>query len=103
MKLSIPQRIRMLGMLQNFKGSLVDLKVVKELNDQLGFDEKEIKKDNIKVGANAITWDDKAKPKNIEIGDHGKGLFKKMLEDLDGKKELTMHDLELCELFMEGK
>lgn len=103
MKFSIPQRIRLLGMLQNFKGSLVDLKVVKELSDQLGFDEKEIKKDDIKVGKNAITWSDKAKPKSIELGDHGKGIIKKMLEELDGKKELSLHDLELCDLFMEVK
>lgn len=99
MKLDVSDRIRLLAILPE-KGNLLTLKIVRELRDDLSFSEKEHKSMGIKITSDRITWHDKAKPKDVKIGDLGKELIEKALRELNEKDELTLPDLALWEKFV---
>lgn len=101
MKLSVGERVRAVSLLQGYKGSIVDLRIVKEMTDSLGISEEEFKKYNVKVANGILSWDDKAGDADIEIGDRGKSIFKEILKGMEGKKELTMVDLPLWDIFVD--
>jgi hypothetical protein len=99
MKLDVGERIRLLGILPE-KGNLLTLKIVRELRDDLSFSEKDHKDMGLKVTQDRITWDDKAKKKDVKFGDQAKELVEKVLRELNEKDELTLPDLDLWEKFI---
>jgi hypothetical protein len=98
-KLDIGSRIRLLGILPE-KGNLLTLKIVRTLRDDLSFSEKEHKDFGIKVQSDRITWDDKAKSKNIDFGAEALKIVEDSLKELNEKDELTVPDLALWEKFI---
>jgi hypothetical protein len=98
-KLDIGSRIRLLGILPE-KGNLLTLKIVRTLRDDLSFSEKEHKDFGIKVTENQITWSDKAKLKEVKIGDEAKKVVEESLKERNEKDELTIPDLALWEKFI---
>jgi hypothetical protein len=99
MKLTVGERIRLLTILPE-KGNLLTLKIISKLRDDLSFSEKEHKDFNIVASTDRITWNDKARDKDIEVGDQVRDLAKKTLQDLEGREELTLADLGLWEKFV---
>ncbi len=99
MKLDVGERIRLLGILPE-KGNLLTLKIVSALRDDLSFSEKDHKDFKIVVKMDRITWADKAKKKDVKIGDQAKEIIVKSLKELDAKEELTLPDVPLWEKFI---
>jgi hypothetical protein len=99
MKLNVGERLRLLGILPE-KGNLVTIKVVSEMRNSIALSEKEIKGFKVKVGPQSITWDDKAKPVDIKLGDTAKEVIVNALRELDEKEELTVSDVALWEMFI---
>jgi hypothetical protein len=99
MKFEVSERIRLLAILPE-KGNLLTLKIVRELREELSFSEDEHKAMKITVQGDRIKWDDKAKAKNVKVGDQGKELIEKVLRELNEKDELTLPDLDLWAKFI---
>lgn len=108
MKLDLPERIALLGILPH-EGSLVTLRVIRELQSKVGFTEEEIKrfglKDAVKDGTLTISWnpDLATETKDIEIGEVAKALIVNKLKQLDSQGKLHIGMLPLYEKFVEGK
>jgi hypothetical protein len=98
--LGIAERIRLMGMLQNYNGSLIEVKVVKDLLDELGFSEEEIEEKGIRASGDRVAWDDRAEPKDIPMGNAAMGIIRDILKERDEKKQLTVVDVDLCDLFL---
>jgi hypothetical protein len=93
-KFNVSERIRLVGILPD-KGNILTLKIVRTLRGDLSFSEKELKDWEIKSEDNRITWNNKVKEKEVEVGDTGKKLIVDILKDLDEKNELTVADITL--------
>jgi len=101
MKLTILDRILIMQILPA-ESDFVTLKLVKELKDNLSFNDKEIKKYNIKTinneqGRGQITWDSKAlnKTEDIKIVRAEREIIIEQLEKLDKEKKANIHHVEL--------
>jgi hypothetical protein len=103
MKLSIPERIKLAGILQDYKGSIIDLKIIKDLIDNLGFDEKEVKASKIKLVENSVVWGKNVKEKDIKIGERAYEIIVKSLKERDESGKLSMGDVSLWDKFVEVK
>lgn len=99
MKVSIPNRLRLLAILPE-QGNLLTLKIVRQLREELSFSEEEHKEFEIKTEGNSIRWKLDAEEKEIEFGEQAKELIDKRLRELNEKDELTLPDLELWEAFI---
>ena len=109
MKLNIPERIALLGVLPQ-QGSVVTLRIMRELQSQLSFTEEEIERFNIKNqqlpdGQITISWNPEMvnEEKDIKIGKAGKGIIEKQLKQLDSRNQLHITMLPIYEKFVEGK
>ena len=106
MELDLPERIALLGILPH-EGSLVTLRVIRELQIKVGFTEEEIKhfglKDAVKDGTMTINWnpDVATETKDIEIGEVAKALIVSRLKQLDSQGKLHIGMLPLYEKFVE--
>jgi len=99
MKLSVGERIRLLGILPD-KGNILTLKIVQTLRDDVSFSEKEIEDWKIKSEGGMIKWSDKAKDKQVHIGDTALGVITDALKALDESNELTAADISLWDKFV---
>lgn len=109
MKLDLPERIALLAILPH-EGSLVTLRVIRELQSKIGFTEDEIKhfslNDSISSdGMLKISWnpDLATETKDIEISDVAKAIIIARLKQLDSQGKLHIGMLPLYEKFVEGK
>jgi len=107
MKLNIPERIALLSILP-VEGSIITLRVLNELRNDLAFTEKEIKAYNMKnhtlpEGGATITWNPKLSDtvKDIKIGDTAKGIILSKLKELDAMQKLHISMIPLYEKFVE--
>jgi len=99
MKLSVMERIHLLSLLPK-EGNLVTLKIVRNLQNDLGFSEKENKETGLTINKdNRYEWK-KDIQKEVDIGDTAKQVIKDMFEELDKNKKLNMQTLELYERFV---
>jgi hypothetical protein len=99
MKLSIRQRLLLLPVLPE-KGSLLTIRIVRELREALSFDEGEIVEFNLMQNNGRVTWDEsKDKGKEIDIGPRAQTIILDRLKELDSSQALTTDHLEICELF----
>ena len=109
MKLNIAERIALLNVLPP-QGSLVELRIVRELQSQLAFSETEMKRFKMKNnrtpdGIAFVVWDSdfNKEPKDIKIGDVAKGIIVEQLKTLESRKMLRLEMLDLYEKFVDGK
>ncbi len=95
--LDILERINLLGLLPE-KGNLITVRIVAELRNDIGFNEKELSDWKIKTEGGQITWDvSKVKTKEIIIGPSSIGVLKERVEELDKMGEITEQILPLIE------
>lgn len=100
MELGIVDRLRLLAILPE-KGSLLTIQIVRTLREELSFSEEEHKEFGIVTTDSRITWNNKAKVKDIDFGDKAKEIVEQALRDLDSSNALTVPDLALWELFVD--
>ena len=103
MKLSIGDRIKVLGLLQGFKGTLLDIKVIKEVQDVVGLSEQDFEDYKIESAGGMLRWDDKVGDADLAIGGRGRRIIREMLEKKDKDKDLTVGDLSLWDIFVDEK
>lgn len=98
MDLLIYDRLVLLSILPK-DGNLVTMRVVRTLNERLGFTEEEIAKHNIKEHENGnVTWDE-GEPKPIEIGAKAREIIVNALNELDTQKKVEPKHLPLFDKF----
>jgi hypothetical protein len=92
MKVSVGERIRLLAMLPDV-GSILTLKIVRDLRGELSFSEKEHEELNLQSFGDRITWDDNAPQKDIEFGPQALEIITTKLKELNDSEQLTVADV----------
>lgn len=98
MKLSVKERILILGLLPK-ETNFVNLKVIRDLENEIGLKENEIKEYGVEATQNEIIWKINAETE-IEISDKAREIIKAGLQKLDEAEKLTKNHLELCDKFL---
>lgn len=105
MKLKIAERINLLSLMPT-ETNFVTLKVIRDLEEELSFSEKEIKDYEIETqvaGQRTFTkWNDAGNDyeKNCKIGEKATDLIVEQLEKLDKENKLTNNHFTLYEKFV---
>ena len=104
MKLNIAERIALLQILPA-EGDFTTLKVLRGLQEKVGFSEEDHKKFKIKRIGDRISWNPKegAREVKIELGDKAKEIIKDVLLNLDKGKKLKSEHFSLYEKFIQEK
>lgn len=104
MKLNVPERVILLGILPK-EGDFTTLKILRELQSNIGFSEEDHKKYKIETEDNFVKFDVEkgSKEVDIEIGDKGKEIIKEALQSLDKNKKLEPKHFSLYEKFVQEK
>lgn len=102
-ELDILERLSLLNILPK-EGNYITLKVIRDLQDDLSFTEKELKDCKIEDNRGQITWDSsKNKPVKKEIGEKASELIQEELKKLNEQNKLTQGLYSLYEKFVESK
>lgn len=101
--LTIFERLSLLSILPE-EGSVVTLKVIRDLKDELGLSEHEIKDAGLVQKGNAFSISTEARGtrKAISVGETARRLIVDHLEQLSKNEKLSMDCLPLYERFVEG-
>ena len=101
-RLGVLDRILLLNILPK-KANIIKLKVISNMQKDIGFSEQEIKDFELKTLDNGnIAWNkDKERKKDIELGDVARSIIRKELEALNEKEELSIEFVNLWDLFVE--
>lgn len=100
MKLLVPERVTLLGILPE-QGNFITLKIVRKLRESLAFDEEELTRLSIQQTDGVITWDASADVgKEITIGEKATDLIVDGLKKLDREEKLSSQHFNLYEKFM---
>jgi hypothetical protein len=103
MELTVRDRLMVSRLLPN-EGDARTIKIIRKLNDDLGFNEEEVKEFEIVTseGGHTITWN-AAKDRAIEIpiGEVATEIIVDALKKLDETKKLTGELLPIWDKFME--
>lgn len=109
LKLNIAERVALMNILPP-EGNIVTLRIIRELQTQLAFTEKELKEYKITNrrnpdGSGFITWDSdfSAKEKDVTIGEAAKGIIAEQLKAFSERGKLRVEMLTLYEKFVEAK
>ena len=103
MELGIAERLILLGILPN-EGNFITLKILRQLREDLSFNEEEIEKYKIIQGDEQVQWnseEDQKHKKDIKIGGEGTSIIVKLLKELDKTEKLNQKHLTLYEKFIE--
>ena len=104
MKLSVLERAIALGIVQKSTGDLATMKVAKDLLDELGFSEKEVKDLDMKTENGETSWlPGVTFDKEIAMGDVAKSIIVDHLKQLRKNKKLMVDHVGLCEKFGIGE
>ena len=98
MKLSVLERIQLLGILPK-EGDFSTLKIVRGLQNDLGFSEEELKETELVLKDNHYGWK-KEVEKDVQIGDKGTDIIKDSLKKLSEQKKLSIQMMDLYEKFV---
>lgn len=102
MNFSVQERLVLLQALAGVQGNLAELRIVRELKENLSFGEKEHKELGLRVEGERMVWNAQtAQDKEIEIGDVARDIIVRRLKELNEKKVLTEAHLFICDKFPE--
>jgi len=101
MKLTILERILLLQILPT-EGDLITLKVIRDLQNVLGFSEADYKKYKIEQENGQITWNIEEGRKEVElkVGEKAQDIIKESFQKLDKEKKLEAKHINLYERFV---
>jgi len=99
MKLNIKNRVKLLDILNSYKGTLDGLAVVLDDLKEIRFSDEENKDFEIKIEGNAVNWNPKKeKEKEVTVSKITTDWVNKFIGDKDSKSEITVDDIELIDL-----
>ena len=98
MKLNILNRLMLLSILPK-EGNFVTLKITRDLQNELAFNEEEIKECTIEQTDKGCFWQ-KEIDKDVEFGEKATEIVKEKLLELDKNRKLSMDMLSLAEKFI---
>ena len=105
MKLNVGDRITLLGVLPQ-EGNFITLKIIRDLQGKLSFQEAELKKYEIKQEQDGdkvrTTWNEKGitEENEIEIGEKATDIIVKALKKIDELEKLTPPQMSVYEKFI---
>ena len=100
MILNVKERLLLSGILPK-ENNFITLKIVRKLQENLSFNEDELKLLEFKMEANQIKWNQEVEQeKEIEIGEKATDIIVEALKELDKNKKLTNDHFELYEKFV---
>lgn len=103
MKLSVGERLMLLQILPPM-GSIVTLKICKDLSDIIALSEEELDKFKVQHEGDKVTWDtEKDKGTELKIGERATDIIVESLKNLDNEKRLIPQMMSLWEKFIETK
>jgi len=104
MNLTVFERLNLLSILPQ-EGDFTSLKIIRELREDLSFNEQENEKLNFEyLNDNKVSWNKKVAKdliKDVKIGHKAESIIREELEKLDKQKKLKDIHLELYEKFVE--
>ena len=99
MKFSVKNRLLLNALLPK-EGSLLNLKLLRVLREELSFSEEEHKDLNIRQEDEMVVWNmEKDIEKEIEVPETLVKIIKDTLKKLDKEEKLVEDHIELCEMF----
>ncbi len=99
MELTVGERLLLLDILP-VQGSMVTLRIVRELREALSFDEAEHVTLNLREDGNIVRWDTaQAQDKEIPIGPKAMDLIRTRIKELSEDNALRLDHLPLCDKF----
>lgn len=112
MELKIEQRLLILNVLPG-AGNITTLRIVRELQDNLSFTEKELKVNFLRQEGSQLVWGDPEKegrdlaevdqPKEVPIGEKAFDVIKESLSKVEQAGKLEARYVPFYEHFVEGK
>ena len=102
--LSFVARFALLQMLP-VEGSVMTIRILRDLKDELGFSEEEVKKSKLKEVPGGVQWDAgmvAKMHKDVPMGEKARDIIRESLEGLEKQKKLKLEFLDLYERFVEG-
>lgn len=102
MEFNVRERLILLQVLVAVQGNLAELRILRELREELAFTEEDHKKYGIQpTGDGGLQWNDPISTKEIEIGDVARDIIVRRFRELNKQKVLTEDHLSICEKFPE--
>lgn len=102
MLLGVQERLLLLEALGQVRGNLAELRILRELKEELSFSEEEHKELELRAVGDRLVWNpQKAKDKEIEIGDVAREIIVQRFKQLNEQKVLTEGHLFIVEKFPE--
>lgn len=106
LKLTVFERINLLSILPR-EGDFTTLKILRELKENLSFDEEENEKLDFEyLSDNRVSWNNEVSRnliKDVKIGRKAESIIREELEKLNSQKRLKEEHLGLYEKFVEGE
>ena len=100
MQLTVLERILLLNILPD-KGDVASLRIIRDLQSALGFDEEESARIDLRNAERGVEWDDREGiVRDIPIGPRATVLITDALVALEKKKQLSMQQLDLYDRFV---
>ena len=104
MKLNVLERVLLGGMMSTYRGSFVNLKLIREGREALSFNEEENKDLAFVHVGEQTSWNPGASLKyqdvEIQLGDAVTKIIKEILQKLNDEAKLTEQHFSLYEKFM---
>jgi len=103
MKLNVGERLILLQVLPQ-EGNFLTLKIIRDLTEVVGLNEKEFKEFGIKEAGGQVSWNQKGiEEREIEIGEKATDIIVEALKKLNETNKLGQRHLSLYEKFIEKK
>ena len=104
MKFDVMDRLLMLKALGAVEGNLATLRVVRDLQGEIGFSEEELKELGLHQEGGRTFWEqNKVSPKEVSIGPAALEASLSMFQKLDQAQKLTIEYLPLYERLLKEK
>lgn len=84
------------------EGTLLTMRLMRELSNALSFTEQEIAECRIQEQEGRVIWDGKPHTKEVPIGETMRGIVEVQLRQIDKSGTMTLDTLELAEKFGYG-
>jgi hypothetical protein len=102
MELKVAERLMLMNLLAPIEGDITTLRIVRSLQEKLGFNEEESETLAFVQEEKQVRWKSEADvPTEIEIGSGAKAIIATQLKKVNAQKGLTMQQLGLYEKFVE--
>lgn len=105
MEFGVKERLMLLSVMPG-QGNLTALRLIRQVREELGFDEEEHRDLGLVIEGNSYRWDDKAEakagPKDVEMGKVVQDIILRAFEALDAGEQLELVHLDLYERFIES-